>query len=193
MRFKKSIIFIVVFSLIISVMNLETHKASAQENQQPVLEANSYEEFVNAEGEVAIDPSKLTADEMIKLGLNPADYIDNYKPQEFSGFRAKKVNAPQYSKTYGKKNWSKKIPKSKIQAAGTTAGGIIAIVGAFVPQAKVVSLTGGIVGTVSGIIGLKNVKGVKFSGTAVKKLVRKNPYQKPSIGWVYTVKKVQRY
>lgn len=193
MKFKKYIISIMIFSLLISVINFESFEAKAEENNQEIIEANSYEEFINTQGEVAIDPSKLTADEMIKLGLNPSEYIDNYNTPAISTFKAKKVNAPQYGKIYGKKKWSKKISKSKIQAGGTTAGGIITILGAFVPQARVVSLSGGIVGTVSGIIGLKNVKGVKFSGTAVKKLVRKNPYQTPSLGWVYKVTKAQRY
>lgn len=193
MKHQKYLISLIVLSLIFSVVNIEAFQAKAEENAQEIIEADSYEEFINTQGEVAIDPSKLTADEMIKLGLNPAEYIDNYKTQVNSVFRAKKVNAPQYGKIYGKKKWSKKISKSKIQAVGTTAGGIITIVGSAFPQARVVSLAGGIVGTVSGIIGLKNVKGVKLSGTAVKKLVRKNPYQTPSLGSVYKVTKVQRF
>lgn len=146
----------------------------SQSNQKEApKEVNTYEEFKNADGPVSINPASLSNKEMKDLGLNPQQVRSDFGISE-SGVQAEAT-----------KKWSKKIPKSKITGAATTAGGVVSLIGIFVTGGTVTSATAPVVSIFTGAAQSSSAKGVQVGGTATKRLVRENPYQLPVKKWVY--------
>ncbi|MBF7024871.1 hypothetical protein [Staphylococcus kloosii] len=145
------------------------------QQQEDIKEVTTYEDFKNADGPVSINPANLSDKELKELGLDAQQ-----TKQEF-GINADGVQ------TEATKKWSQKITKGQLAGTSATIGGVISIVGGLVTAGTVSSIAGGAFEIISGVITGSKYNGVTVGGTATKRLVRENPYQKPVERWVYKI------
>ncbi|MDG0822757.1 hypothetical protein M4L38_08425 [Staphylococcus equorum] len=155
-----------------------TQQAQEQEN---IKEVTSYKEFKNTDGPVSINPANLSDKELEDLGFNAKETKQEFGINE-NGIQAEAT-----------KKWSKKISKNQLAGASATTGGVISVVGGLLTAGTVSSVAGGAFEIIAGVITGSKHNGVNVGGTATKRLVRENPYQKPVKKWVYKITWAKAY
>lgn len=155
-----------------------TQQSQEQEN---IKEVTSYKEFKNTDGPVSINPANLSDKELEYLGFNAKETKQEFGINE-NGIQAEAT-----------KKWSKKISKNQLAGASATTGGVISVVGGLLTAGTVSSVAGGAFEIIAGVITGSKHNGVNVGGTATKRLVRENPYQKPVKKWVYKITWAKAY
>lgn len=152
-----------------------TAESLQNNDQENIKEVTTYEDFKNAEGPVSINPANLSDKQLEELGQNPQQVKEEFGISK-DGIQREAT-----------KQWSQKISKNQLAGGAATIGGVITIVSGLLSGGTVATVSGGAFSVISGVITSSKHNGVTVGGTATKRLVRENPYQKPVKKWVYKI------
>ncbi|MFQ3792948.1 hypothetical protein AABD37_13865 [Staphylococcus nepalensis] len=158
-----------------------TQGAQQSQEQENIKEVTTYKEFKNADGPVSINPANLSDKQLEDLGFNAKQTKEEFGISE-NGIQAEAT-----------KKWSQKISKNQLAGASATIGGVITVIGGILTAGTVSTVSGGAFEIIAGVITGSKYNGVNVGGTATKRLVRENPYQKPVKKWVYKITWAKAY
>lgn len=158
-----------------------TQGAQQSQEQENIKEVTTYKEFKNADGPVSINPANLSDKQLEDLGFNAKQTKEEFGIRE-NGIQAEAT-----------KKWSQKISKNQLAGASATIGGVITVIGGILTAGTVSTVSGGAFEIIAGVITGSKYNGVNVGGTATKRLVRENPYQKPVKKWVYKITWAKAY
>lgn len=166
-------------------INVEVNNTNI--NDKLPKEVHSYDEFINANEPVVIDPNLLTVSQLRQQGVSERNIREIHQSKlEFED------RAPQYGKIYGKKKWSQSFSKNQIAYVSAGFGNSLLALHKLIKY-PVVGASGYVLNAVAGFTKASKYKGLKIGGVAHKKLYRKNFYTTPKLTWVYYANWAKRY